>query len=98
MTYDLATLERTAYQRGDMQLADLAASYMDADAENAVLADTISKLDERVAGLASGLSDMRDRMRDALDAIGHELDAAKRCGNRSAIRDAIIAAQVLREG
>lgn len=88
-TTNYAERERAAWQAGNYELAEALALADDAERNAAEHADAIFAAEqEKEQAMAEHRNERRELLR-ALDALGREIDSAKRMGNREAIEAAL---------
>lgn len=91
--FDLPTMERNAWQRGDVQLARLIASLED---DKEIAQDDVQRAeterDEALKAAERTLQDASERQRgveNAIEALDDLLKSCKRLSNRAAIEEAV---------
>jgi len=96
---DWNTIERDAYQRGDMALASAARFACDAEEEKNALFEEMDeangKLREQLREQEKEADDFERKVRDAVESLAFEISQAKRIGNREEIMQALDALQSL---
>jgi hypothetical protein len=85
----LEELERDAYQRGDVETAEILALAMDAEEQERQHDDTVYELERRIEALEREHSAQLGDIRAAVWTLREALEAAQRMGNREAIMEAL---------
>ena len=96
---DWGSIEREAYQRGDMALASAARFACDAEEEKNALFEEMDdkngELREQLRQQEKESDDFERKVRDAVESLAFEISQAKRIGNREEIMQALEALQSL---
>lgn len=82
---DLSTEERNAWQRSDYAMADTLAALLESQEAERSADELIHDAEQEAKRAENNLADLKTVVTRIADALGIELDVAKRCGNRAAI-------------
>jgi len=87
---DLDTLERNAWQAGDLLTADLAARVAAAEESEAKSEEIIWELEKEKADLESALDDYKVRVREFLDELHRTIEGAARVSGRAELLASLV--------